>query len=66
MAGGRLCDVFEQKVMLLAGMTIFNTSTLMCALAQNQITLIIGRGIQGTWPFLPLVVPSYSCNKPTI
>lgn len=48
MAGGRLCDVFEQKVMLLAGMTIFNASTLMCALAQNQITLIIGRGIQGT------------------
>ncbi|KIL88594.1 hypothetical protein FAVG1_07839 [Fusarium avenaceum] len=47
MAGGRLCDVFEQKVMLLAGMTIFNASTLMCALAQNQITLIIGRGIQG-------------------
>ncbi|WZH48359.1 aminotriazole resistance protein [Fusarium acuminatum] len=47
MAGGRLCDVFEQKVMLFAGMTLFNASTLMCALAQNQITLIIGRGIQG-------------------
>lgn len=59
MAGGRLCDVFEQKVMLLAGMTIFNASTLMCALAQNQITLIIGRGIQGTWVSLTLICPSY-------
>lgn len=59
MAGGRLCDVFEQKVMLLAGMTIFNASTLMCALAQNQITLIIGRGIQGTWLSYPLICPSY-------
>lgn len=48
MAGGRLCDVFQQKTVLIAAMTLFNVSTLICALAKNQVALIIGRGIQGT------------------
>ncbi|EWY84485.1 hypothetical protein FOYG_11934 [Fusarium oxysporum NRRL 32931] len=47
MAGGRLCDVFQQRTVLIAAMTLFNASTLICALAKNQVALIIGRGLQG-------------------
>lgn len=66
MAGGRLCDVFQQRTVLIAAMTLFNASTLICALAKNQVALIIGRGLQGTlfslsstWLRPRVIVPSY-------
>lgn len=47
MVGGRVGDIFGQKVTLLAGMTLFNASTLLCALVQDKIGLVVGRAIQG-------------------
>ncbi|RAL09633.1 MFS transporter [Aspergillus homomorphus CBS 101889] len=47
MAGGRLGDIFGHKYVLLAGMTLFNAATLVCALVNDQIGLIIGRAFQG-------------------
>lgn len=47
MVGGRVGDIFGQRVTLLAGMTFFNAGTLICALVNDKIALIIGRAIQG-------------------
>ena len=47
MVGGRLGDIFGQRVTLLAGMTLFNSATLFCALISDKIGLVVGRAIQG-------------------
>jgi len=47
MAFGRLTDVFGHKNVLLFGMTLFNVSTLVCAVVNNKIGLVVGRAFQG-------------------
>lgn len=47
MVGGRLGDVFAQYVVMNLGMTLFNASTLVCALVSDRIGLVIGRAFQG-------------------
>lgn len=49
MAGGRLSDIFGHKNILLFGMTLFNAATLLCALINNQVGLLIGRAFQGAY-----------------
>lgn len=44
---GRLCDIFGFKAVLLGGMTIFNASSLLCALVNNRVGLLVGRALQG-------------------
>lgn len=48
MACGRLGDIFGHGNILLLGMTLFNAATLLCALINNQVGLVIGRAVQGT------------------
>lgn len=47
MVGGRVGDIFGQRVTLVAGMTLFNGSTLLCALVNDKIALVVGRALQG-------------------
>ncbi|KID84427.1 Major facilitator superfamily domain, general substrate transporter [Metarhizium guizhouense ARSEF 977] len=47
MACGRLGDIFGHGNILLLGMTLFNAATLLCALIDNQVGLVIGRAVQG-------------------
>ncbi|KAM3487043.1 hypothetical protein MY3957_009668 [Beauveria namnaoensis] len=47
MVGGRVGDIFGQRVTLIAGMTLFNAGTLLCALVNDKIALVIGRAVQG-------------------
>jgi EmrB/QacA subfamily drug resistance transporter len=44
---GRLGDLLGRKKVFLSGVAIFTTSSLICALAQNQATLITARFFQG-------------------
>ena len=44
---GRLCDILGFKAVLLSGMTIFNAASLLCALVNNRIGLLVGRALQG-------------------
>lgn len=52
MAGGRLGDIFGHKNVLIVGMTLFNAATLLCALINDKIGLVVGRALQGTYAFL--------------
>ncbi|KYK57277.1 aminotriazole resistance protein [Drechmeria coniospora] len=47
MAGGRLGDIFGHRNILVFGMTLFNLATLVCALVQDKIGLVVGRAFQG-------------------
>ncbi len=47
MIGGRSGDLFGRRKMFLAGLACFMTMSILCALAQNQAELIIGRAGQG-------------------
>ncbi|MFZ0767804.1 MAG: MFS transporter [Acidimicrobiales bacterium] len=44
---GRLGDLLGRKKVFLSGVALFTTSSLICALAQNQATLITARFFQG-------------------
>jgi EmrB/QacA subfamily drug resistance transporter len=54
--GGRLGDMFGRKRMFLIGMTLFALGSVVSALADDQLTLICGRFVQGLGaaPMLPL------------
>src|SRR6185295_13529060 len=45
--GGRLGDLYGQKRMFLAGLTLFTLASLACGLAGSQGTLVTARAIQG-------------------
>jgi EmrB/QacA subfamily drug resistance transporter len=45
--GGRLGDTFGRKRMFVAGVAAFTASSLLCGLAWDPISLIVGRGLQG-------------------
>lgn len=45
--GGRLADHFGQRRMFLVGVSIFTVSSLLCGLAQDQLTIEVARGAQG-------------------
>ncbi|KAF7554781.1 hypothetical protein G7Z17_g2661 [Cylindrodendrum hubeiense] len=47
MAGGRLGDIFGHKNVLIFGMTLFNIATLVCALVNDKIGLVVARAFQG-------------------
>ncbi|KAI0544202.1 aminotriazole resistance protein [Xylaria curta] len=47
MAGGRLGDIFGHGNVLIFGMSLFNVASLICALVNDQIGLIVGRALQG-------------------
>ncbi|KAM3457386.1 hypothetical protein MY3296_001128 [Beauveria thailandica] len=47
MVGGRVGDIFGQRVNLIAGMTLYNAGTLLCALVNDKIALVVGRAVQG-------------------
>src|SRR5271154_2292665 len=44
---GRLGDLLGRKKVFLSGVALFTASSLVCALAQNQATLITARFLQG-------------------
>ncbi len=44
---GKLSDIHGRRTMMLAGIGIFVGGSLMCALAPNMLTMILGRGLQG-------------------
>jgi EmrB/QacA subfamily drug resistance transporter len=44
---GKLSDVHGRRTMMLAGIGIFVVGSLICALAPNMLTMILGRGLQG-------------------
>jgi EmrB/QacA subfamily drug resistance transporter len=44
---GKLSDIYGRRAMVLASIGIFMTGSAGCALAQDMITLILGRGLQG-------------------
>jgi EmrB/QacA subfamily drug resistance transporter len=54
--GGRLGDMFGRKRMFLIGMTLFALGSVVSATADDQLTLICGRLVQGLGaaPMLPL------------
>lgn len=45
--GGRLGDLYGQRRLFLAGLTLFTVASLFCGLADTQTTLIAARAIQG-------------------
>src|SRR4029077_5155623 len=45
--GGRLGDLFGQRRLFLAGMTLFTLASAVCGLAQSQSALIVARAVQG-------------------
>ncbi|KAI1111373.1 aminotriazole resistance protein [Nemania sp. NC0429] len=47
LAFGRLCDVFGHKNVLIFGLTLFNASSIVCALVHDKVGLNIGRAFQG-------------------
>jgi EmrB/QacA subfamily drug resistance transporter len=54
--GGRLGDMFGRKRLFLAGMALFALGSVVSATADDQLTLIVGRLLQGLGaaPMLPL------------
>lgn len=44
---GKLSDIFGRRPMLLIGISVFLTGSVLCALAWNMESLIVFRGIQG-------------------
>ncbi|MSP13101.1 MAG: DHA2 family efflux MFS transporter permease subunit [Chloroflexi bacterium] len=44
---GKLSDIYGRKIVLLFGIVIFLTGSVMCGFASNMISLVIFRGIQG-------------------
>ena len=45
--GGRAADFFGRRRVFLAGLGIFSGASLLCAMAQNETTLIAARAVQG-------------------
>src|SRR3954454_10481544 len=45
--GGRLRDLFGQRRLFLAGMTLFTLASAACGLAQSQGALVVARTVQG-------------------
>jgi EmrB/QacA subfamily drug resistance transporter len=45
--GGRAGDLIGRKRVFLAGVVVFSTASLLCALAPNEKWLILSRGLQG-------------------
>jgi MFS family permease len=45
--GGRIADIVGPRRIMLIGLTIFTSSSLLCALAANAPTLLAGRATQG-------------------
>ena len=45
--GGRLGDAFGRKRMFIVGVTLFTLTSLLCGLAWNEPSLVIGRALQG-------------------
>nr|POF14111.1 puromycin resistance protein pur8 [Quercus suber] len=47
MTGGRFGDIFGHRNVLLFGLSLFNVATLICALVDDKIGLLVGRALQG-------------------
>ncbi len=45
--GGKLGDIYGQRKLFIAGISIFTAASLLCGLAQTQEVLIIARAVQG-------------------
>lgn len=45
--GGRIADLFGARRLTLAGLALFTTSSLLCALSANAAMLLAGRSLQG-------------------
>jgi EmrB/QacA subfamily drug resistance transporter len=45
--GGRLGDLYGKRRLILAGITLFTTASLVCGLATSQAVLVAARAIQG-------------------
>src|SRR5467141_1193812 len=44
---GKLSDIYGRRATMLAGIGIFVIGSVMCAMAPNMFTLVLGRGVQG-------------------
>jgi len=44
---GKLSDIYGKKLILVAGIIIFITTSIMCGFSRNMIDLIVFRGLQG-------------------
>ncbi len=44
---GKMSDIYGRRAMLIAGVGVFVVGSVICALAPNLVTLIIGRAVQG-------------------
>ena len=45
--GGRAADLIGRRTVFLGGLTLFTVASLLCGLAQNDVMLILVRGVQG-------------------
>lgn len=45
--GGRLGDLYGQRRLFLAGLTLFTVASLACGLANSQALLVVARAVQG-------------------
>src|SRR4051794_19264012 len=45
--GGRMGDLFGQRRLFIAGISLFTISSLMCGLATSQAMLVTARAVQG-------------------
>jgi EmrB/QacA subfamily drug resistance transporter len=45
--GGRLADLYGQRRLFLAGLTVFTVASLVCGLAWSQTALVVARAVQG-------------------
>jgi len=45
--GGRLCDLFGKRVLLVTGLSLFGFGSLVSAVSMTQVWMIMGRVIQG-------------------
>ncbi|MDG4795676.1 MFS transporter [Micromonospora sp. WMMD1082] len=46
-AGGRVVDTFGRRRVFLAGTLVVTAASVVCALAQHGVTLLVGRAVQG-------------------
>ncbi len=45
--GGRAADLFGRRRLFVAGLVVFSGASLLCALAQDAVTFVLARGLQG-------------------
>ncbi len=56
-SAGRLGDLFGHRYVMISGLTLFASASILCACAPNLTVLIVGRGLQGIGGAILVALP---------